>query len=168
MSGEIFFIFQLLIETFCYRIVRIALLRPIGEMPIVIQFVLESSKWIYLAHCLHFLEHLVHAFGEVAFLLTFPYHVERIFHHTPDNIPLLLRLDIDLDPKSQYVLQLIRIDPIYKKGSPCRSYSFRLLIISVSILCSAWYLKSTSKSSFVNAWRLSSWANASVSSMPKR
>jgi len=44
MSGEIFFIFQLLIEPFCYRIVRIALLRPIGEMPIVIQFVLESSK----------------------------------------------------------------------------------------------------------------------------
>lgn len=115
MSGEIFFIFQLLIETFCYRIVRIALLRPIGEMPIVIQFVLESSKWIYLARYFRVLEHLVHAFGEVAFLLTFPYHVERIFHHAPDNIPLLLRLDIGLDPESQYLLQLIRIDPIYKK-----------------------------------------------------
>ena len=120
-------LFQFAKEAFRRKVIGVCFLLPEGEMSVVVQLVLLLPKGFHIACYLRFLEHLVHPFGEVAFLLTFPYHVERIFHHAPDNIPLLLRLDIDLDPESQYLLQLIRIDPIYKKR-----VSMSLVVVSLA------------------------------------
>ena len=127
LSAVIVRLFQFAKEAFCRKVIGVCSLLPEGEMSVVVQFVLLLPKGFHIARYLRFLEHLVHPFGEVAFLLTFPYHVERIFHHAPDNIPLLLRLDIGLDPKSQYLLQLIRIDPIYKKR-----VSMSLVFVSIA------------------------------------
>lgn len=69
-------LFQFAKEAFRRKVIGVCFLLPEGEMSVVVQFVLLLPKGFHIARYLRFLEHLVHAFGEVAFLLTFPYHVE--------------------------------------------------------------------------------------------
>lgn len=61
-------LFQFAKEAFCRKVIGVCFLLPEGEMSVVVQFVLLLPKGFHIARYLRFLEHLVHPFGEVAFL----------------------------------------------------------------------------------------------------
>ena len=84
---------QLIIQLLGGMIIGIGICKPLIKGAVVVHLRFLLSERLHHAPLFYFRKHQVHAGGKGRLVLILLHHVERIFHQTPHNVPVLLLRD---------------------------------------------------------------------------